>query len=164
MLVLERLRSDHGAAVYHFETANRDYFNASITDRGDEYFANFAQHHQTSLDEQASGQCAYYLLVDDDGAVVGRFNLYDIADGEAEVGYRVAGPATGRGVATEALRTLCEVARSQWALRTLRARTSDENVASQRVLEKCGFVVDGVAEVGGRPGRTYRYSLEPASA
>ncbi|GAA3041315.1 hypothetical protein GCM10020229_60600 [Kitasatospora albolonga] len=37
------------------------------------------------------------LLDEATGAVLGRFNLVDVADGEAELGYRVAEGAAGRG-------------------------------------------------------------------
>jgi hypothetical protein len=44
------------------------------------------------LAEQTSGIGAYYLLVDDDGWVMGRFNLVFAGDGVAVLGYRVAEP------------------------------------------------------------------------
>ena len=158
MWVLERLRSDHADAVLTFETENRAFFSATISDRGDAYFEHFAEHHQSCLNEQDAGVCAYFVVVDEVGSVLGRFNLYEIKDGAAEVGYRVGERATGRGLATDALRALCALARDELSLTTLTARTSDENVASQRVLEKCGFVVMGPVEVGGRPGRWYRFT------
>ena len=47
---LQRLRADHAAAVLAFELANRGYFAASISDRGDEFFDQFAERH-SALDE-----------------------------------------------------------------------------------------------------------------
>lgn len=47
-------------------------------------------------------------------------------------------------------------------LRRLRAATSDANIASQRVLEKAGFVRTGPAEpaeIGGRGGWWYELAL-----
>jgi [ribosomal protein S5]-alanine N-acetyltransferase len=38
---LQRLRADHAPAVLAFEVANRAYFAASISDRGDEFFEQF---------------------------------------------------------------------------------------------------------------------------
>ncbi len=35
---LQRLRADHASAVLDFELANRAYFAASISDRGDEFY------------------------------------------------------------------------------------------------------------------------------
>jgi [ribosomal protein S5]-alanine N-acetyltransferase len=159
MYELVRVRADHEATILEFEVVNRTYFTASISDRGNEYFENFTQEHRTLLEEQATGNFAFHVLVDDRDAVVGRFNLYDIADGAAVVGYRVAEDVAGVGVATVALRELCRMSRDDYGLHTLRAATNHENLASQRVLQKAGFVADGPAEVGGRPGLWYALDL-----
>ena len=164
MWVLERLRSDHVDAVLTFEIKNRAFFSATISDRGDAYFEHFAEHHRSCLNEQDAGTCVYYVVVDESGSVLGRFNLYEINDGTAEVGYRVDECATGHGLATDALRSLCALAEKDLGLTTLTARTNAENVASQRVLEKCGFVVTGPVEVAGRMGRGYRYVVAKSVA
>jgi ribosomal-protein-alanine N-acetyltransferase len=161
VLELQRLRSDHVTAVFAFEVANRAYFAVSITDRGDEFYERFAEHHSALLAEQDAGTCVFHVLVDEDGSVVGRFNLYDLVDGTADVGYRVAEQAAGRGVATSTLRTLCRLAVEQYGLRTLKAETSNANAASQRVLAKAGFVAVGPTDVGGRRGTMYERVLEP---
>jgi len=156
---LQRLRADHAATVLAFELANRAYFAAFISDRGDEFFDQFTERHNALLAEQAAGICAYYVLVGEDGSVLGRFNLYGIADGTAALGYRVAQDVAGRGVATAGVRELCQLAAAQYGLRTLRAETSHENVASQKVLTKAGFVPVGPAQPGGRPGTRYQRDL-----
>ena len=111
------------------------------------------------LAEQEAGICVFHVLVNADGKVVGRFNLYDLADGTAVVGFRVAQRVAGRGVATSAVRDLCAIARERYGLQTLRAAASNENVASQRVLTKVGFTATEPAEVGGRQGSWYELAL-----
>lgn len=160
MLELQRLRSDHAAAVLAFEVENRAYFAASITDRGDEFFEQFPERHRALLAEQDTGMFVFYVLVARDGSLVGRFNLYNVENGSAEVGYRVAEHAAGSGVATSTLRKLCGLAAEQYGLRTLKAKTSNENVASQRVLAKAGFVPVGPTDVAGRPGMLYECALD----
>ena len=78
------------------------------------------------------------------GELLGSIGVRFLSDGVAEVGYWTAKEARGQGVATRALALVAawifenaEVARFQ-----LRADT--ENVASQRVAEKAGFVREGV--------------------
>lgn len=71
---------------------------------------SFTERHNALLAEQETGLCACYVLVGEDGSVLGRFNLYDIQDGTAELGYRVAQHVAGRGVATAAVRELCQLA------------------------------------------------------
>jgi [ribosomal protein S5]-alanine N-acetyltransferase len=162
---LQQLRADHAEAVLAFELANRAYFAASISDRGDEYFDRFADRHRAMLAEQEAGLGAYYVLVADDGSVLGRFNLFRIGDGTAELGYRVAQRATGHGVATATVRELCHLAAERHGLRALTAATSHDNVASQKVLTKSGFVPTGPADpshIGGKQGTWYRRDLSPA--
>ncbi|MFF5402920.1 GNAT family N-acetyltransferase [Streptomyces misionensis] len=160
---LERLHADHAPAVLAFELANRAYFAASVSDRGDEYFDRFADRYSALLAEQEAGICAFYVLVAEDGSVLGRFNLYDLEDGSADLGYRVAQHVAGRGVATATVRQLCRLAAERHGLRTLRAAASHANAASRKVLTKAGFVQVGPADpadVGGQAGTWYQRDLE----
>ena len=156
---LQRLRAEHAPAVLAFELANRAYFATYISDRGDEFFDHFTERYSALLAEQEAGTCVFHVLVGEDGTVLGRFNLYRLEDDTAEVGYRVAQHVAGRGVATATVQELCRLAAAQHGLRTLRAETSHDNVASQKVLAKAGFVPVGPAEPGGRPGTWYQRDL-----
>jgi ribosomal-protein-alanine N-acetyltransferase len=159
---LQRLRADHAPAVLAFELANRSYFAAFISDRGDEFFDQFTERHGALLAEQEAGTGAFYVLVAEDGSVLGRFNLIFAGDGTAELGYRVAQHVAGRGVATATVRELCRQAAARHGLRTLRAATSHGNVASQKVLTKAGFVPVGPADpshLGGKSGTWYQRDL-----
>jgi [ribosomal protein S5]-alanine N-acetyltransferase len=164
---LQRLHADHAAAVLAFELANRAYFAAFISDRGDEFFDQFAERHSTLLAEQEAGTGAFYVLVAEDGSVLGRFNLVFAQDGTAVLGYRVAQHVAGRGVTTATVRELCGLAAARHGLRTLRAATSHENVASQKVLTKAGFVPVvpvGPADLGGKSGTWYQRDLAAGDA
>ena len=156
---LQRLRADHAPAVLAFELANRAYFAASISDRGDEFYEQFTEQHNAMLAEQEAGACAFHVLVGDDGSILGRFNLFGIEAGTAELGYRVAQRVAGHGVATATVQELCGPAAAQYGLHSLKAMTTDENVASQRVLIKAGFVPAGPTEIAGKPARWYHRTL-----
>ncbi|WP_328979068.1 GNAT family N-acetyltransferase [Streptomyces canus] len=158
---LLRLRAEHAPAVLAFELANREYFATFVSDRGDEFFERFTDRFNALLAEQDAGTCAFHVLVAED-SVLGRFNLVDIENGTADLGYRVAQRATGRGVATATVRELCRLAATQYGLDTLCAATSHENTASQRVLAKAGFTPvgpAGPADLGGKAGTWYRRDL-----
>lgn len=160
---LQRLRHDHTAALLAFEWENRTYFAASISDRGDEYFAHFDERHRELLAEQAAGLHHFHVLVDSDGDVVGRVNLVDVADGSAELGYRIAERVAGQGLATKAVQQVCELAANAYGLRSLRAATTLDNAGSRAVLARTGFVAVEEAFFHGRPGLRYRLEL-PANA
>ena len=159
---LQPLRRDHSSEVLAFELANRSYFAGFGSDRGDAFFDWFAERYDELLAQRETRRDAYYVLVDEDGSILGRFNLVDIENDTAEVGYRVAERVAGRGLATAGLRELCGLAASTHGVRKMRARTTHENVASQRVLVKAGFAADGKADVGGRAGIWYERVLTQA--
>ncbi|KKJ99589.1 GNAT family N-acetyltransferase [Micromonospora sp. HK10] len=146
---LQRLAARHAPALLRFERENRAWFARSVPDRGDDYFAEFDARHAALLAEQATGACHFHLLVDDDGTVLGRFNLVDVADGSAELGYRVAERAAGRGLAQQGVRRLGELARDRYGLHRLVASAALANPASLAVLRRTGFVpVEEILLVG----------------
>jgi [ribosomal protein S5]-alanine N-acetyltransferase len=147
------------AAVLAFEKVNRAYFAESINDRGDEFFEQYSERHRRLIAEQEARVSSFQVLVDDLGEVVGRFNLYDIVDRTARVGYRVAERVSGRGVATSGLLMLCRTAREDLGLSTLTAVTSNDNVASQRVLIKAGFAYVAPTDVVGGRGMLFDIDL-----
>ncbi|WP_326549510.1 GNAT family N-acetyltransferase [Micromonospora sp. NBC_01813] len=162
MLRLQRLDESHSAALLSFELANRAYFARTVPDRGDAYFAEFAARHAALLAEQATGRCHFHVMVDDDGAVLGRFNLIDVADGCAELGFRVAQAASGRGLAKQGVREVCALARDEYRLQRLVASASLENTASLGVLRSTGFVPIGEFTLDGHACLRYRRELVTA--
>lgn len=153
---LQRLRADHAPALLTFEQENRAFFAASVPDRGDDYFTHFAAHLEARLTEQAAGACHFHLLVAEDGEVLGRFNLVDVADGAADLGFRLAEKATGRGLATATVRDLFTLCTTTYALTTLRAAATLTNDASRSVLIRTGFVATGEEVLlGGKRGVGY---------
>lgn len=162
---LQKLRADHAAAVLSFELVNRAYFAGWISDRGEEFYEHFADQHDARLAEQRAGLGAYYVLVEDNGSVLGRFNLIFADDDSAKLGYRVAEAAAGHGLATMGVRELCDLATDHYGLRRIVAATSLQNVPSQKVLTKAGFTLVGPADpadVGGKPGHRYERHLRPS--
>ena len=145
-----------------FELANRAFFATAVPDRGDAYLEHLAEHLNELVADQAAGIGAFYLLVDDDASVVGRFNLELGPAGVAELGFRVAQHMCGRGVATATVQELCQLAATRHNVRTVRAAAADTNTASRRVLIKAGFIAVGPArpeELGGKPGTWYALDL-----
>ena len=74
----------------------------------------------------------------------GSLNNVDLREGRAAIGYWLAPHARGRGIATHAVRLI-----AGWAFRDLQVARLEltcgpDNVASQRVAERCGFTREGV--------------------
>ncbi len=70
----------------------------------------------------------------------------DIFRKSAEIGYWVGEPFWGRGIATEAVRLLCQKGFEEWGLMRIYAGVFPVNVASMRVLEKAGFQFESIAK------------------
>ena len=63
---------------------------------------------------------------------------------KAEVGYSIHSKETSHGYATEALSTLIDYCRDTIELVRLDAKVATTNLASQRVMAKCGFQEEGL--------------------
>ena len=156
---LQMLRLEHASALLAFERENRAYFAAMIPDRGDEFFAEFDTRYAQLLAWQASGMDFLHVLVTQRGEVVGRVNLTGVADGSAELGYRIAQKAAGHGLATAAVQKVRERAATAYGLSRLRARVTLDNPASRKVLEHNGFVAVGELTLNGKPALSYLCEL-----
>jgi RimJ/RimL family protein N-acetyltransferase len=73
-----------------------------------------------------------------DGELCGSIGSWVDEDGRRLVGYGFGRAFWGRGIATEALRQFLDDAVIE---RPIYAFVAESNVGSQRVLEKCGFVL-----------------------
>jgi RimJ/RimL family protein N-acetyltransferase len=102
----------------------------------------FMAHWNTILRNEA-GVVRTVLL---DGQVAGYVVAFDF-EGRREVGYWIGRTFWGKGVATRALRAFLEEVNE----RPIYAGVADHNVASIRVLEKCGFTISE-AQVGDEDG------------
>lgn len=95
----------------------------------------------------------------DDGALLGSVSLHRISreEGDAAIGYWTVAEARGRGLASLAVATL-----TGWAFRTLGLHRIElchavVNVASCRVAEKAGYLVEGTLRESYRYGDGRRY-------
>ncbi|MFB6501855.1 MULTISPECIES: GNAT family N-acetyltransferase [unclassified Streptomyces] len=98
--------------------------------------------------DRDAGRAAPWVLADEEDRAVGGFNLSGIVLGplrSGTLGYWVDVEYAGRGLATAAVRLICEMARDGLGLHRIEAGTVLENAASQRVLAKCGFEEYGTA-------------------
>jgi RimJ/RimL family protein N-acetyltransferase len=95
----------------------------------------------------ATGEsAARYFAIEVDGVLAGGIGVEPAAaerTGTAMFGYWLGRAYWGRGIATDAARALSDVALATWEVRRLEATVFAANLASARVLEKCGFTLEG---------------------
>ena len=99
---------------------------------------------------------AIWMIALKDGTHVGDLCFKGFnADGSVEIGYGIKEEHQGQGYATEAVNAAVMWAFEQSGVTRVEAETEPDNSASQRVLEKCGFVPSGIiGEEGPRFIRT----------
>lgn len=102
----------------------------------------------------------FHILTDEDGAVLGRVSLVGFADGSAEIGYRIAGRAAGRGGAGHVGRPRG----MRTGFRGVRPDlTPGRDDGGQHGFEDrtgpCGSVETGAVTLLGRPGLRFTRDL-----
>jgi RimJ/RimL family protein N-acetyltransferase len=82
----------------------------------------------------------------DEEAVLGCVSLFDVdaANASAATGYWLAPHGRGRGAATHAVRLLTGWALATLGLARIQLTCAPDNLASQRVAERCGFTREGL--------------------
>ena len=95
---------------------------------------------------------AMWMIELKDGTHIGDLCFKGLdADGITEIGYGILEDFQGRGYAAEAVRAALDWAFRDPAVTAVEAETDPGNLASQRVLEKCGFTPNGkIGEEGPR--------------
>ena len=95
---------------------------------------------------------AALMVIDDGGGYRGTIGLYQVqrALGSGMIGYDLGAEARGKGYATRAAELVCEWAFDEVGLGRVWAGTDVHNTASQAVLRRAGFRLEG-RERGGLP-------------
>ena len=101
--------------------------------------------------ESADGPFVYPVLTNE-GQNIGYVQLCQLDDGTWEIGYHIAKNFTGKGYATEAVKAFLPTMAKKLNIKEVYGICLAENLASVRVLEKCGFtqIYQGTGNYQGR--------------
>ena len=149
-LLLRPLQRGDVPALGRLVRANRTFMAGSGPLRADDYFTDEGQELAVSQSLEAAQNGTMHPMVIEDpaGALVGTLNLNSIIRGvfqSTSIGYWVAQDRNGEGIASAAVAAAKRVAFTELGLHRIQAETLVQNVASQRVLLKNGFVKYGLA-------------------
>jgi len=87
---------------------------------------------------------AIWMIELKDGTHIGELCFKGIdSDGVVEIGYGITEQYQEHGYATEAVKALSSWAFQEPKVLAIEAEIDDKNIASKKVLEKCGFVFTG---------------------
>lgn len=96
---------------------------------------------------QENGQPAHWAIRGADGRLIGAVGFRDFKIGashQAEIGYWLGQPFWGHGIMTQVVTAACAFAFREWNLVKISAEVFASNLASARVLQKCGFTQEGL--------------------
>lgn len=100
-----------------------------------------------SMIEGNEGKSGIFRAITVDGKIVGNISVEqnsDVSCKDSEIGYYLLNDSWSKGIMTEAARQICELAFNELDIVRISGRVYSPNIASQCVLEKNGFVREGV--------------------
>jgi len=144
------VRHQDADALAALVSANRAFLAPFDAQHDDAFYTRDGQLAMIADQLLRAGQGAAvpHVILDDNGAIVGRITLSTIVRGafqSAVVGYWVGQEANGRGHASDAVARMVRLAFDELSLHRVEAGTLVDNVRSQRVLERNDFQRWGLA-------------------
>lgn len=149
-VLLRPVRLTDAAAFARAYERNRDHLERWEPIRPDDFYTEQGQYWRLKKfdEERAAGRVERWTLDRGDAEVYGSLTLSNIELGiflNARMGYWVDVALNGRGLATASVNAVCDHALERWNIHRVEAGTNVDNVASQRVLAKCGFEEIGLS-------------------
>lgn len=109
------------------------------TDRAAEWWLNMVKENE--------GKNGIFREIIADGKIAGTVSIEqkgDVYRKDAEIGYYLLREECSKGIMTEAVRQICETAFRELDIIRITGLVYEPNTASRKVLEKNGFVLEGV--------------------
>ncbi|UTR14728.1 GNAT family N-acetyltransferase [Salipaludibacillus sp. LMS25] len=142
MITLRPLTMDDCERLFCFEKENKSFFELMVPPRPDSYNTKraFKKIVEQLIDEQNRQKSYFYLIMNNKDDLVGRLNITDINNECGNIGYRIGENYCGQGLASKALKQFL-LTTPDLPLKCLKAKTTNHNISSQRVLEKNQFYI-----------------------
>lgn len=145
-------RDGRAAAAYYLR--NREFLSPWEPLHDADFFTASGQRRLMRADRRGRRNDAglrlwIYLKEDQSSVPVGNIAISNVVRGAFEscfLGYRLDEKESGKGYMTEAVRKMVEIAFSRFELHRVEANVMPRNTASIRVLEHCGFHLEGLSE------------------
>lgn len=134
---------DREALMQICNTVDRTYLSNRIpnpyTEECAQWWINMAMEHE--------GRDGIFRAIQVDGEIIGNISIEqksDVYGMDAEIGYCLRPDYSGRGIMTEAVKQICKIAFEELDLIRITGLVYEPHTASQRVLEKNDFVLEGI--------------------
>lgn len=148
-VTLKKLTLDDKAALcYVCNNIDRSW----LSDRLDPYTEDDAEQFINRCAELEAKRLGVYRMIVADGKIVGNISVEikgsSLYAKTGEIGYFIAAEYQNRGIMTEAVRQICEIAFNELDILRIAGNVFEPNMASRRVLENAGFELEGILKNG----------------
>lgn len=149
-VVLRPVQPADAAAYARAYTRNSAHLESWEPIRPDDFYTEAGQLSRLKRfdEDRREGRTERWTFDLGDGEVYGSITLGAIELGiflNARMGYWLDASLNGRGLTSAGVNAVCDTARQRWNLHRIEAGTNVDNIASQRVLAKCGFEEIGLS-------------------
>ncbi|QSO51826.1 GNAT family N-acetyltransferase [Alicyclobacillus curvatus] len=168
-IYIRRLMQDDLSALLSVRIRNREFLQPFEPTHLDEHFtlAGQIELFERALHNWSNGLAyGFGIFLKDEDKFIGRVNLSNVVRGAWEscsLGYFLDEAYNGLGLMTEAVRLAVRFAFHEAKLHRVQAAVMPRNLGSIRVLEKAGFLYDGMStyylQINGRWEDHNLYSL-----
>ncbi|MGB7594639.1 MAG: GNAT family protein [Erysipelotrichaceae bacterium] len=150
-LTLRPLTEEDAKSYLEMELKNRALFSKFSGSRNAEFYTleyqiDAIRRAKKGWDEDMKYNFGIYL--NETGELIGGIALNEVMRGALQscyIGYSLDEDHNGKGYMSEAVMVLLKFAFEELKLHRIEAGVMPVNIGSQRVLEKCGFVREGLA-------------------
>lgn len=97
----------------------------------------------------------FSYAIENDGKLVGGIGLHKKFEHSAEVGYWIGEEFWEKGYATEALKKILDIGFNRLKFSRIHAHVFEGNIASEKLLLKCGFEYEGLLKKCHKKGNEY---------
>lgn len=146
-LTLEQLKIQDADRLFDLTEDNREYlskflpwpeFTKAVSDSRD--FIELMLKRRGNNEEYGYG-------IKYDESIVGHISLMHLNDSQSpEIGYWIAKEYSGKGITTLAARALTDFGINELGLDTIIIRADPNNIASNKIAEKIGYIFEGQVE------------------
>ena len=164
-----RLLKEEDATLL-FDLRKNDHVNKYIDRQPPETMDDIVSWIRKTNQNIINKECLYWAMnLKDEPELIGTICLWNfrIKDNCAEVGFELHPAYQSNGYAFEALSALADLSFTELELESLEAYANSENMASRRLLERCGFAprsakpeIEELNSTTGRSCRTTIYLLK----
>ncbi len=138
-LLLRKVRVDDAEPLFYNITSS-DAVTRYLTWHTHRSISDTVAYVDFCLEDYKNLRCYRWAIeLKETGDVIGMIDVVGFNEGEPEIGYMLAEKEWGCGYMTEALTAVLRYLMFEEGFKTVFARADNENIGSNRVLEKCGF-------------------------